>query len=87
MLSQAGYVASDSAKYPLEGIISAIKNSFGTPEIACTGDAVEEIRLCFNKNFEPQDCFSGISCPSHVSLPVYASMGLKNDGIVKWFNA
>ncbi|GAA0141483.1 endoribonuclease [Lithospermum erythrorhizon] len=87
MLNQSGYVASNSDKYPLQGIISAIKKCFGTPEITCTGDAVQEIRLCFNKNFEPQDCFFSSSCPSYISFPVYSSVGLENDGIAKWFNA
>ena len=40
-------------RYPLGGIVSAIENSFqATPEVICSKDAVEEIRLCFYKDFK-----------------------------------
>lgn len=53
ILSEAGYVASNSEKYPIGGIISAIENVFqATPEIECSGDAVEELYLCFYKDFK-----------------------------------
>lgn len=53
VLAEAGYVASNSEKYPLGGIISAIQNAFHTtPALECSGDAVEELYLCFYKNFE-----------------------------------
>ncbi|XP_019188674.1 PREDICTED: ribonuclease 2-like isoform X1 [Ipomoea nil] len=84
VLIGAGYVPSNSEKYPLEGIISAIQNAFHmTPEVTCSSGSLEELRLCFDKNFEPRDCEtesnteSGInslkssSCPSNVSLPIY----------------
>lgn len=53
VLREAGYVASNSEKYPLGGIVSAIQNAFhATPELECSGDAVEELRLCFYKDFK-----------------------------------
>lgn len=53
ILREAGYVASNSEKYPVGGIISAIENVFqATPEIECSGDAVEELYLCFYKDFK-----------------------------------
>ncbi|KAK4706256.1 hypothetical protein R3W88_034201 [Solanum pinnatisectum] len=53
VLFEAGYVPSNSEKYPLGGIISAIQNAFHTtPELVCSGDALEELRICFYKNFE-----------------------------------
>ncbi|GAA0141484.1 endoribonuclease [Lithospermum erythrorhizon] len=53
ILTEAGYVASNSEKYPLGGIISAIQNAFhANPEIECKGGAVEELRLCFFKDFK-----------------------------------
>lgn len=53
VLAEAGYVASNSEKYPLGGIISAIQNAFHTtPVLECSGDAVEDLYLCFYKNFE-----------------------------------
>ncbi|XP_019166777.1 PREDICTED: ribonuclease 2-like [Ipomoea nil] len=82
VLYKAGYVPSNSEKYPLGGIISAIQNAFhATPELTCSGGAVEELRLCFYKNFEPRDCatqsslnsFKGSSCPKYVSLPAQTS--------------
>lgn len=53
VLINEGYVASNSEKYPLGGIISAIQNAFHlTPELECTGDSVEELQLCFYKDFK-----------------------------------
>ncbi|KAK4492152.1 hypothetical protein RD792_002949 [Penstemon davidsonii] len=53
VLREAGYVPSNSEKYPLGGIISAIQNAFhATPELECSGDAVEELHLCFYKDFK-----------------------------------
>ncbi|CAA0806013.1 Ribonuclease 2 [Striga hermonthica] len=86
VLRQAGYVASNSEKYPLGGIISAIQNAFhATPELECSGDAVEELRLCFYKDFKPRDCGvtktghrvtdSDTSCPKYVSLPELENNG------------
>uniref|UniRef100_M1CNB4 RNase NGR2 n=1 Tax=Solanum tuberosum TaxID=4113 RepID=M1CNB4_SOLTU len=89
VLFEAGYVPSNSEKYPLGGIISAIQNAFhATPELICSGDAVEELRICFYKDLQPRDCASGSiiksgrvssgSCPQYVSLPVNGSGGLDN---------
>ncbi|KAE8730552.1 Ribonuclease 2 [Hibiscus syriacus] len=77
ILNEAGYVPSNSERYPLGGIVSAIEKSFrATPEVACSKEAVEEIRLCFYKDFKPRNCLSlETSCPKYVSLPAYVSMG------------
>ncbi|KAF3652504.1 Ribonuclease 2 [Capsicum annuum] len=88
VLFEAGYLPSNSEKYPLAGIISAIQNAFhATPELICSGDAVEELRICFDKDFQPRDCASGSiiksgrvssgSCPRYVSLPAIGSSGNK----------
>ncbi|XP_027165356.1 ribonuclease 2-like isoform X1 [Coffea eugenioides] len=80
VLNEAGYLPSNSEKYPLGGIIAAIQNAFhATPELQCKGGAVEELRLCFFKDFKPRDCISephiesylvaSSSCPKYVSLP------------------
>jgi len=46
-------VPSNTEKYPLGGIVSAIQNAFHvTPEIACSNGALEEIYLCFCKDFK-----------------------------------
>ncbi|KAI9178576.1 hypothetical protein LWI28_028116 [Acer negundo] len=88
VLSEAGYVPSNSEKYPLGGIISAIQNAFhATPKLVCSKGALEELHLCFYKDFQPRDCLAGSgiqngkyssksSCPKYVSLPAYVSPGL-----------
>ncbi|XP_016452119.1 ribonuclease 2-like [Nicotiana tabacum] len=85
VLLEAGYVPSDSDKYPLGGIISSIENAFhATPELTCSGDALEELRICFYKNFEPRDCardtstLSRGSCPQYVSLPAQGSWEIRS---------
>nr|VDD10910.1 unnamed protein product [Brassica oleracea] len=81
VLYQAGYVASNSEKYPLGGIVTAIQNAFHiTPEVVCKRDAIDEIRICFYKDFKPRDCVgskdmtSKKSCPKYVSLPEYTPL-------------
>ncbi|PIN19795.1 Ribonuclease, T2 family [Handroanthus impetiginosus] len=93
VLREAGYVASNSKKYPLGGVISAIQNAFhATPELECSGDAVEELRLCFYKDFKIRDCAIGsnagsgiinskVSCPRYISLPEFVSLRLENNEI------
>ncbi|PSR94985.1 Ribonuclease [Actinidia chinensis var. chinensis] len=87
VLNEAGYVPSNSEKYPLGGVISAIQNAFhATPLLVCSNGAVEELRLCFYKDFKPRDCvigssikddmlYSKSSCPKYVSLPEFVSLG------------
>ncbi|GAV68395.1 Ribonuclease_T2 domain-containing protein, partial [Cephalotus follicularis] len=87
VLNEAGYVPSNTERYPLGGIVSAIENAFhATPELTCSKGAVEELHLCFYKDFTPRDCgfksslkndiySSKSSCPKYVSLPSYVSLG------------
>ncbi|KAE9605710.1 putative ribonuclease T(2) [Lupinus albus] len=94
VLNEAGYVPSNSEKYPIGGIISAIENAFhASPQIVCSKGAVEELRLCFYKDFKPRDCAVGPdikidmvtskgSCPQYVSLPELASSG--RDELQSW---
>ncbi|XP_031123159.1 ribonuclease 2-like [Ipomoea triloba] len=79
ILSESGYVASDSAKYLVGGIIQAIEKELGvTPILSCYGDAVKEVQLCFDKNLQIQECptiESGMlsksdECPGFVRLPI-----------------
>ncbi|KAL1217798.1 Ribonuclease 2 [Cardamine amara subsp. amara] len=81
VLREAGYVASKSEKYPLGGIVTAIQNAFHiTPEVVCKKDAIDELRICFYKDFKPRDCVgskdvtSKKSCPKYVSLPEYTPL-------------
>lgn len=53
VLSEAGYVPSNTEKYPLGGVISAIQNAFHvTPSLSCSNGAVEELQICFYKDFK-----------------------------------
>ncbi|CAK7349205.1 unnamed protein product [Dovyalis caffra] len=69
VLNEAGYVPSNTEKYPLGGIVSAIENAFhATPQVVCSKHDLEELRLCFYKDFkknalcsdssllQPRDC-------------------------------
>ncbi|MEX6631793.1 hypothetical protein SGI36_21315, partial [Providencia rettgeri] len=74
----------NSEKYPLGGIVTAIENAFHTtPELICSGDALEELRFCFYKNFEPRACAHDTSlrgsCPQYVSLPAHGLWGLRSN--------
>ncbi|KAJ4955404.1 hypothetical protein NE237_012187 [Protea cynaroides] len=99
ILNGAGYVASNNEKYPLGGIVSAIENAVGaSPLLVCSHNAVEEIRLCFYKDFKPRDCIidsaskgdllaSKSSCPKYVSLPKNVPLKLKNgEAAVPWLS-
>ncbi|KAK9146160.1 hypothetical protein Sjap_006063 [Stephania japonica] len=86
ILTEAGYPPSNSERYPLGGIISAIQIAVGaTPTLVCSHGAVEELRVCFYKDFKPRDCvdssshgnmLGSSSCPRYVSLPEHAPVGL-----------
>ncbi|GMN50164.1 hypothetical protein TIFTF001_019322 [Ficus carica] len=84
VLNEEGYVPSNTEKYPLGGIVSAIQNAFhATPLLVCKKGAIEELRLCFYKDFKPRDCViestsqkgtvSSSSCPDYISIPAYVS--------------
>ncbi|KAI3961026.1 hypothetical protein MKX01_014358 [Papaver californicum] len=79
ILAAEGYVPSNSEKYPLGGIVSAVQNAFGaTPQLVCSHGAIEELRLCFYKDFKPRDCIMNEkhrSCPNYVSMPERRPMG------------
>ena len=53
VLENAGYIPSNTEKYPLGGIVSAIENAFhATPLLVCSKGSVEELHLCFYKDFK-----------------------------------
>lgn len=53
MLENAGLLASNDASYPLTEVISAIESGVGaSPTVTCSSGNVEEIRICFYKNFK-----------------------------------
>jgi ribonuclease T2 len=85
ILKNAGIDAQNGEKYLLGDVVSAIKNDFGaTPLLVCKHGSVEELRICFYKDFKPRDCVNGLSsnvmgditkssssCPRYISLPTY----------------
>ncbi|XP_054784268.1 ribonuclease 2-like [Prosopis cineraria] len=95
VLNEAGFVPSNREKYPLGGITSAIENAFHTsPQVVCSHGALQEIRLCFYKDFKPRDCVvasdnkidmvtSKSLCPKYVSLPEHVSS--ERGGHQGWF--
>jgi ribonuclease T2 len=53
ILENAGIGAQNGEKYLLGDVVSAIKNEFGaTPLLVCRHGSVEELRICFYKNFK-----------------------------------
>ncbi|GKC98141.1 ribonuclease 2, partial [Tanacetum coccineum] len=66
ILFEAGYVPSNSEKYPGGGIIAALENAFhATPQIICLNGALEEVRLCLTKDFKEHNAIVLM----YVSLP------------------
>ncbi|XP_077228482.1 ribonuclease 2-like isoform X2 [Tasmannia lanceolata] len=82
ILFNAGYQPTNSNKYPLGAVVTAIERAVGaSPSLVCSHGAVEELRLCFYKDFKPRDCESGSntrddvlgssSCPRYISIPEF----------------
>jgi len=84
ILENAGIDSQNGEKYLLGDVVSAIKKDFGaTPLLVCKKGSVEELRICFYKDFKPRDCVSGLSsnamdditkssssCPKYINLPI-----------------
>lgn len=53
-LENAGIVASDTVKYPLNDVMAAVEFAFGgTPKIMCGKKGIiKELYLCFDKKFK-----------------------------------
>ncbi|XP_068665537.1 ribonuclease 2-like [Aristolochia californica] len=84
ILNDSGYgPTSNGEHYPLGDIVATIKRAVGSlPLLVCSHGAVEELRICFHKDFTPRDCGvlsiaqenmigSRSSCPRYISLPEY----------------
>ncbi|XP_022922895.1 ribonuclease 2-like [Cucurbita moschata] len=84
-LSDAGFVASNTEKYPLEDVVDAVKNATNsTPKISCAKKgAVKELWICFDKKFEPRDCDLANSCPEFIKLPTYEPQDVV-EGAIPW---
>ncbi|THU59599.1 hypothetical protein C4D60_Mb07t03790 [Musa balbisiana] len=88
VLNNAGILATNGEKYPLGDVVATIKRAFGaSPLLVCKHGSLEELRLCFSKDFKPRDCVTGSdilngmphsrnSCPRYITLPTYTPLGL-----------
>ncbi|XP_065016677.1 ribonuclease 2-like [Musa acuminata AAA Group] len=88
VLNNAGILATNGEKYPLGDVVATIKRAFGaTPLLVCKHGSLEELRLCFYKDYKPRDCVTGSdilngmphsrnSCPRYITLPTYTPLGL-----------
>ncbi|KAK1266747.1 Ribonuclease 2 [Acorus gramineus] len=86
VLDDAGFRATNADKYPLGEIVSTITKAFGAPpSLSCSHGAVEELYLCFTKDFKPRDCANGLStaqdplnsrksCPTYIRIPEYTQL-------------
>ncbi|KAJ0972240.1 hypothetical protein J5N97_020199 [Dioscorea zingiberensis] len=97
ILNSAGFLATNSEKYFLKDVIATIENAIGaSPEVVCKHGSLEELRICFYKDFKPRDCgirsntlhssFVGrSSCPKQISLPSYSPLMLElGNATVTW---
>ncbi|KAJ8460904.1 hypothetical protein OPV22_033830 [Ensete ventricosum] len=88
VLNNAGILATNGEKYPLGDVVATIKRAFGaSPLLVCKHGSLQELRLCFYKDFKPRDCVTGSdilngmphsrsSCPRYITLPTYTPLGL-----------
>ncbi|CAB4321398.1 unnamed protein product [Prunus armeniaca] len=86
VLNEAGYVPSNTEKYPLGGIVSAIQNAFRTTP-SCFAKKVLWRNFIYASTrisslgivrwiYSPNGgYYSSSSCPDYVRIPAYASMG------------
>lgn len=67
-------------KYAVGHIVAVIEYAFGAmPSLVCKNGSVQELRLCFHKDYQPRDCTleagsapNGRSyCPRYVTFPSY----------------
>ncbi|KAK1287285.1 Ribonuclease 2 [Acorus calamus] len=91
ILDDAGFRATNADKYPLGDIVSTITKAFGAPpSLSCSHGAVEELYLCFTKDFKPRDCANGLStahdplnsrksCPTYIRIPEYTPLALGDE--------
>ncbi|XP_058094322.1 ribonuclease 2-like [Magnolia sinica] len=97
ILTDAGYLPNNANKYPLGDIVATIKDTFGaSPSLTCKHGAVEELHICFYKDFKPRDCTIGSStqddmlgsrssCPRYISLPEYSPPMLQDgNAAIPW---
>ncbi|PUZ53513.1 hypothetical protein GQ55_5G057300 [Panicum hallii var. hallii] len=74
-------------KYAVGHIVAVIEYAFGAmPSLVCKNGSVQELRLCFHKDYQPRDCTfetdkapnSRSQCPRYVTFPSYKPSVLAN---------
>lgn len=68
-----GIVPSLTNLYRKSDIHASIKNNIGAiPQLYCSRDELNEIRLCVTKDLEPFDCpVQSINCPDEIKIPPF----------------
>ncbi|KAF7031991.1 hypothetical protein CFC21_043222 [Triticum aestivum] len=88
-LRKAHIYPRNGRKYAVAHIVDAIDHAFGRlPHLVCKNGSVQEVRLCFHKDYQPRDCGSEDDeawssstrshCPRYVTLPSYKQSALGN---------
>ncbi|TVU36183.1 hypothetical protein EJB05_18104 [Eragrostis curvula] len=71
-------------KYSVGHIVAAIEYAFGAmPSVVCNNGSVQELRLCFHKDYQPRDCAFETEnapnrrshCPRYITFPSYNPSG------------
>ncbi|PKA61581.1 Ribonuclease 2 [Apostasia shenzhenica] len=91
ILRNDGIFVGIDGKYAIGDIISAIEKAVGAlPLLHCKRDSLEELQLCFDKDFKPRDCVLRLAvededslksrnyCPRYINLPTYSSLAQKS---------
>ncbi|KAG0540553.1 hypothetical protein BDA96_03G419200 [Sorghum bicolor] len=74
-------------KYAVGHIVAVIEYAFGAmPSLVCKNGSVQELRLCFHKDYQPRDCTletgtapnSRSYCPRYVTFPSYKPSVMAN---------
>ncbi|CAD6228722.1 unnamed protein product [Miscanthus lutarioriparius] len=74
-------------KYTVGHIVAVIEYAFGAmPSLVCKNGSVQELRLCFHKDYQPRDCTletgtapnSRSYCPRYVTFPSYKPSVMAN---------
>ncbi|XP_044977923.1 ribonuclease 2-like [Hordeum vulgare subsp. vulgare] len=97
-LRKAHIYPRNGRKYAVAHIVAAIDHAFGRlPHLVCKNGSLQELRLCFHKDYQPRDCGSEEDdawsssrrshCPRYVNLPSYLQSALGNATEVRLRNA
>ncbi|GJM92306.1 hypothetical protein PR202_ga08767 [Eleusine coracana subsp. coracana] len=77
-------------KYAVGHIVAVIEYAFGTmPSVVCSNGSVQELRLCFHKDYQPRDCTFETNnapnrrshCPRYVTFPSYKPSLMANSTV------